>query len=124
MPDIHEPDVFSTLKSFAYINVKKIPNPVARRNPSEVKRHALKNMPLLLRQIDACDPDIVIMGGTMNYFRPVLPLDRLPDGACGSVNYYRDSGRLYIEAYHPSNTKLKESVYCNEIIEAVKLNSL
>lgn len=123
MPNIRNQEVFQVLKQFAYINVKKIPNHIARMVFKDVKSSAKTNMPLLLKQIKVYSPDIVILGGTMKFFRHSLSLNAIPNGSVGSVNYYL-ADRLYLETYHPSNTILSEERFCNEIIDAVKSSKI
>jgi len=113
--------VWETIKKIALINVKKLPGSDSSYDVT-IKRAYTKNKDLLFKQIDTYNPDIIIGGNTLGYFIKDLNFDKETRKIKGSVHYYFDKDKLYIDAYHPNvrpKTILEED-YCNEIIFAAK----
>lgn len=111
-----KPSVIDELKKVAYINIKKTGGG-AVANKSELQRYYYFSKQLLLDQINAFHPSIVIFGGTYKFFENDLNLGKLKSfGSCKSIS---KDGRIYISAYHPMYT-IKEEDYFNDILKAVK----
>jgi hypothetical protein len=75
----------------------------------------------LFKQIETYNPDIIIGGNTLGYFfnEMGILLNQFTDS--GSVYYYKNNdGKLFINTYHPAQTKLDRETYINEILSAVK----
>lgn len=116
---------FNTLKSIAYINIKKH---LGKSSSShKILRNAYlneENNRILKQQINLYSPDIIIFGRTFDYFKNDLPekeswknfsLKFKKDKDYG--NYYVTNNHLYIDTYHPACNML-DSSYCNAILEA------
>jgi hypothetical protein len=117
LSDIKDP--VEAYKSIAYINVKKIPGGKSS-DINEINRAFDKNKEILFEQIEAYDPDIIICGNTLHYFREYFQLDYKKNGhklGMGENAYYATSKKLYINAFHPS-CRLSNDEYVNIIYKA------
>ena len=111
-------------KSTAVINIKKFPGKKTSSIPQIVESFKLSK-DILISQIDAYNPQIVICGNTLPLFENELDFRigiRFPLGM-GKNGYYCLPNRIYINAYHPSNkfwpNSMYEHQYISKIIEAV-----
>ncbi len=112
--------VFDTVKSIAFINVKKVPGGKSTL-PTNLRSAYLLNKELLLKQIEVCNPDVVIGGGTMPLFLRDLNLEEHKEEG-NNLKYYIKDSRVYIDAYHPSYPKggLQEEEYVDVIARVFK----
>lgn len=117
-------DVSLALQSIAYINLSKLP---ALTNSSGREGYFSKVYdkckPVLLKQIDQFEPDIVIFGATCYHFMKDLGLDfnegKNLEYQDRSVFYH--DGKLFIDSCHPSFIgKPGEEKFCKSIYEAVQ----
>lgn len=113
-----DPSMLDALKSIAYINVKKLPGHTTS-NETIIAAAYKTNSQLLLRQIDAFIPDVIIGGGTLHHFVADLKLSGLEKCQIGSLSYYSNNNKLYIQAPHPA-VRGGTPEYCDDIIAAVK----
>jgi hypothetical protein len=123
IPNIKEEKVFETLKSIAYINIKKLPG--TSTSKSEVIEKAYQsNKELLFRQIKLYNSDIIIGGGTLQYFLKDLDLKDEHRLRPAQDKYYVKDGKLYIKNHHPAfRPKYKDFSkidYINQSINAAK----
>ncbi|WP_162504625.1 hypothetical protein [Treponema endosymbiont of Eucomonympha sp.] len=91
-------------QSIAYINIKKIPGG-SEANNDEIQNAYNNHKDLLLEQIEAYKPNIIIGGSTLHYFAKDLPfreLQPMPMANMSGYNYFCGKDRLYISAYHPA----------------------
>lgn len=65
-----------------------------------------ENRELILKQIQTYNPDVIIFGGTLNYFDNALDFNDLKEEnkqvSDFNNHYYYGDDRLYIHAYHPA----------------------
>jgi uracil-DNA glycosylase len=122
MPNVEdEPGMLEAIRSIAYINVKKLPGKTESRD-EEIQKAYHKNRDILLRQIEAYDPDIIIGGSTLNYFLEDLGVTEKAtiDPAFDSVHYFVHNGRILIGTYHPSQRVMRQEKYCDDIIQVIR----
>jgi hypothetical protein len=121
IPNIETPEVFNTLKSISYINVKKMPG-YSSSVKSVIKKAYDENREILFKQIQIGEPDIIIGGGTLDLFLSDLGFTNkdLNIRESGSFPYYIKKKQLFIGAYHPSYLSIDEETYCNDIINTIK----
>lgn len=126
-PDIvEEYEIAEIIKNIAYINAKKLPGG-AKANYNEVRKYSSEN-DILKRQITLFKPDVIICGGTFdildNIFEEIYGeaydnMKAIPNTAKNRIYYNEDI--IIFEAYHPGQTTIKESVYCDSISQNVLL---
>lgn len=120
------PKMLEALKSIAYINIKKLPGMTF--SPNSVIQDAYdKNKDILSKQIECIDPEIIIWGYTVSYFWNDIGVELSQFKKFGTLKYFVSNGKLFIDAFHPSQRAIKQNEYCNDIINVVKswkLNSL
>lgn len=121
MPDIEDDySIIDILKDIAYINVKKIPGG-GNAIDKEIYEYFEKYKDILIDQIDLFQPQIVIFGNTMKYFKSALNLNvSIYDD---SVHYAIYQNKLFIDAYHPSYVSrgIKGDKYFNSIKKVAKM---
>ena len=110
------------LKSVAYINISKMPGQKQTPNQAAESYYQIwKN--ILYKQIDVYDPDVIIFGGSMQFFRPDLDEKELmpvgePIGTDKTFCYvykYKDKWLLSIK--HPARFS---EVYVDGAIDGLK----
>lgn len=108
------------IKKIAMINVQKVPAHTSSNNSSiEVAYH--QNKKVLLEQLKTYNPDIIIGGNTLKYFRKDLGIDDKFNGIDNEYfGYCLDNSKLYIDTYHPAQMIVSQEVYVNEIITVAK----
>lgn len=118
-----DPRVVDSLKSIAYINVKKFPGKTTS-NGKEIEQYYQKFRHLLLRQIEVINPDIIIGGRVLPLFMEDLGLCQADFVSGGSAGYCVKNQRLYISAYHPSQwSAVTKEVYVDDIVDIIKNHS-
>lgn len=121
MGSVHsDSSMLDALKSVAYINVKKLPG-YKTSQPGVIEAAYKENKDVLLQQIETYSPDIIIGGSTLYMFFKDLGLSDSDFIHVDSVDYTIKDNRIYICAYHPSSFRVKEEMYCDDIIKAVKV---
>ncbi len=124
MKDVNQdPTMLEALKSVAYINVKKLPGLKASHYKT-VNAAYESTKPILLKQIELINPNIIIGGSTLGYFKDELGLSQKDAIRHGRLNYFLKDDKIFIETYHPaqrtSTTGVTQEMYCNDIITAVQ----
>jgi hypothetical protein len=119
---LHNLDILEAFKSIAWINIKKTPGG-SKANDAKIRQafNDPENRKLLLEQIEAYAPDIIIFGYTLQYFEKDINFrqDKNSMGkSMGKNHYYCTKERLYINAYHPASFKITEKEYCDKIFNA------
>lgn len=114
--------------SIAWINVGKFPAPEVTKT-SDIRLNEAYGYwkPILFKQIEAYDPDVIIFGNTFRVFCDDLDgeIEMLDDQ--WPTHTYRDKcGRLLLDAYHPSvrPATVSEKDYIDSIIKAIKTYGL
>lgn len=128
LPVAEEPEVYGVGEEIAYINIKKTGGG-SKSIESEIKEAYRENEALLLKQITAYNPNIIIFGGTLKFFdyeklKEIgwdLKERKIVDENTNNTHYYPISKeKLVIYPYHPSYFIKNRAVYCSEIINAGK----
>lgn len=95
--------MLEVLNSIAYINLKKTPG-AEKSIPSQIQKGFHANKELILLQIKAYEPDIIICGGTFHFMRSIM----------------EESGVLaekkFIKAYHPNQKSIKHKNYYDSVL--------
>lgn len=112
------------LRKIAWVNIKKISGG-ATAIDKEIKAAAVKNSSCLRQQLNLCQPDIVICGGTSPYY-----IDYLANNenlkwqtAKSDIRFLLDGQRIVIDFYHPQvrNTdKLNDQVLYYKLVDTVR----
>ena len=128
MDDIKgDPEMVQCLNYISVINVNKMPAKSESKDVDIAQKY-IHFKPLLYRQLEKYDPQIIIFGNTFQHFQNDLGIN---DEELS--NYYKDkekpryvvkNGKLYIDTYHPAvrPTTMIEDDYVQSIIDIVKIN--
>ena len=113
-----DPKIF---ESMAYINLKKIPGG-SRANPVKITKAYQQSKELILKQIEAFKPDVVIFCGmTMHLLSADLGIEKNAiDKSCKYAHCAKVKSTIYINTYHPAQRRIKHRVHYEAIIEACK----
>ncbi len=114
--------IIDVMQKTAYINVKKVPGG-SKANWNEIKAYYSENKQALHQQIRQIAPDIIIFGGTYNFFDSdffEMFGDLEIDEENPSLYIYRNAQYLLLNAYHPNNRTISHKNYCNLILEAYR----
>lgn len=117
----------NVLKSIAFINVNKYPYGTQSDNvyPRLNDIYNNKNCKtVLLKQIEYCNPEIIIGANTLYLFAKDLGLNTENESKIDFNEYlWEKNSQLFIDsAKHPGRKKGAKAIsYCNEIIEAATI---
>jgi hypothetical protein len=123
-------EAYEAIKYIAYININKYPAGSVS-NYNDIQKAYDDNKEELLNQIFECNPNIIIFGNTLQYFK-VEDMKRIGFDISNSIKKYADdstkntsffiasSDKLCVHAYHPSYPKLSNKIYSLEIKTAVQ----
>lgn len=115
--------VKEAIKRIAYINVSKMPA-LPRSGGTDFGSAYRENRDLLHKQINGVQPDVIIGGGTLHLFFNDWQLSAGDFSSAGSAAYCSRNGRLYIDAYHPSQTSVAYDIYVDDIVSIIKEHRL
>lgn len=115
VPPIDE--IKGILKKVAVINISKTAGG-NRSNWTELLQRYQQFREVLLGQIDALAPDILIGGNVLSLLADDLALGE-PESETASLTVYKSSNRLLLDAYHPG-CRMSQEEYYEEIIAAVQ----
>lgn len=106
------------LNNIALINVNKMPARHTSKDFEIAEWYQLWK-PVLLRQIQRYEPDIIIFGNTFMHFSGDLFIDEDEIINMDHTDYCIIGRKLYISAYHPAQRQVSREDYVNEIISIV-----
>jgi len=110
-------DMAKVMQSIAYLNVSKMPGyNISSKDGIEQCYHQWK--PILDRQIETYNPDVIIFGYTFEHFRNDFEKKGLEiiDNFPGWIDVYKSGNRYLFDAYHPAR---KGKEYIDSLIEAL-----
>lgn len=107
MKQVPTNDVRNVLRQIAYINVQKLPA-TSKSNNSIIQKAYEQHKSIILSQINAFDPDIIIGGMTTHLLRN----DKM------SIN--KSENKKFVSAYHPAYWGKRQEDYVNDIVISVK----
>jgi hypothetical protein len=116
-------DALEAFRSIACINIKKLPGGNhTKDNDAEIQQayNDPENRKIILDQIEAYSPDIVICGNTLQYFEKDIPFRQGEPKSIdmGNHHYFCTKERLYINAFHPAYLEIKDNEYAEKIYNA------
>ena len=115
-----EIDLLNSLKSIAYINLKKLPitDGGKRSNMADIHKAYDRehDKRIIHRQLKEYLPNIVIAGGTIEVLKDWNLTDQKK---ISGIPYYEKDGQFYLAAYHPSYVAGKKARVEN-IITAIR----
>ncbi|MDE6410215.1 MAG: hypothetical protein K2K81_08250 [Muribaculaceae bacterium] len=121
MPKADE-SMVELLKQSAYVNLNKMPGKTISGNMRE-KYNLWRE--IILEQIEAYNPDIIIFGGTFDTMKEDLrlttdqPIIKTPTEEI--AHFYRDrKGRLLVNAMHPAQHHISWDYYIDEIVDRIR----
>lgn len=113
------PDIRRALKKIAYINVKKLPG-LSKSNNREIQRTYQRDKNILLKQIETYNPDVVIGGNTLAYFKNDFQLNDEHRLSSDESTIYRQrwvvDRKLFIHAHHPMTFRVSQKAYVDDLI--------
>jgi hypothetical protein len=115
--------IMQSLLKISYINVGKMPAINYSTSPYKTVKDEYKIWaPILIWQLIKYDPDVIIFGGTMNFFQKDLGLEDKNYKKAKSSPYFKQNNKLFLNVYHPAvrESTISKEDYCNDIINAVK----
>jgi len=116
-----EPTMTNALLKIAMVNVQKLPSlNQSKTNFNDITEAFEKHGDLLKKQIDLLNPDILIAGNTMWIYKDMFGLIEENKKTKGCIDYWEKDGKLFIDAYHPSQKTETRENYCNDIISTVQ----
>lgn len=106
------------LKDIAYINVSKMPGST-RSSWNNINQCYAMWKPILDKQLDLYNPDVIICAGTFSHFKEEFEKNdmRKVDSFKGYINVYHSYNKIVIDAYHPMQTQIDRGSYVDSIIE-------
>ena len=110
------------LKRIAYINISKMPA-LTQTDDGQLQELYERWRPILLRQIEVYDPQVIVFGNTFRYFKNDLaPGAAQPDQVYSdhAFHTYVRGGRLLIDAYHPNQRVLPRGEYVDSLIDIIR----
>jgi hypothetical protein len=111
-------DLSLVLRKIAFVNIQKLPAK-KRTNDRQLKENFIKkgNDIVLIKQINTYRPDIVIGGKTLHLLKRSIGIAKNQE--LGFGHFFKDK-TLFINTYHPAQTKVTRDVYVNKILERTK----
>jgi len=111
------PDMIDVLRKIAYINLKKIPGETVSV-PDVIQKAYEENKDIILKQIELCDPNMIIGGSTMSIIANDLGIGPLIEK--NGIKCFATNEKIYIDAYHPNQKSIPQQIYCDSIINTIK----
>ncbi len=118
--DEYDREMIQIIKSVAIINTQKLPaRNHSSTNDRDLHQSIKKYSDLLERQLNFINPNVIIFGNTFKYYKDLLKIED-SEIVKGNVWYVSKDGKLYISAYHPSQTQTSKKDYVNDIVSVVE----
>lgn len=113
-------DMANVLQSIAYLNVSKMPG-YNTSSKVVIEQCYRQWKPILDRQIETYNPDVIIFGYTFEHFRNDFENQGLEkiDNYPGWIDVYKSADRILIDAYHPAR---KGREYIDSLIDTLNNN--
>lgn len=102
-----------TLKHIAVMNIKKTTGKSKSKN-KVIKSHAKRYKDYIKKEIEIINPDIVLLGGTYDFLKRILNLEKIYD------NLYKEKEndkRIYIKCYHPAYFRITTKKYYENCVK-------
>jgi hypothetical protein len=115
-------EIAKVLEDIAYINVSKMPGMPTSQKTDLWKCYS-DWKPILEKQLEIYDPDVIIFGNTFQYFESDFKRKGLESiGMIGGFNCFKKNSCFMVAAYHPGQFNISTEKYVDGILEI--LNSL
>jgi hypothetical protein len=115
----HNQNVRDALRTISYINIKKFPGRT-RAHYKTINEYFHRYKDFLFAQIRDINPDVIICGGTGHYFANTYGLTPKPVVENGP-DCCKFDGRLWVFAYHPSQTTIGKQLYVDGITNTIRM---
>lgn len=117
-------DMALIMKKVAVINLKKLPG-LTKSDMNVVAEAYIKHRDIIMEQIDALAPWIVIFAGSaIEPLKQDLGISDQKGVKEGHCTIYVKNGRTYIAGYHPAQTQLTQQVYVDDMLQAIETGRL
>lgn len=109
------------VRQVAFINSQKLPSKgVTRTDYTDLEESLKLTSDLLEKQINLCNPNVFIFANTVGLYTNILGYKLEEFVNEKSVSYLFKDGKLFINAYHPGQRKIKREDYVNDIVSIVE----
>jgi hypothetical protein len=110
-------EMAKVMQRIAYLNVSKMPG-YNTSNRNNIEQCFFQWKPILVRQIETYNPDVIIFGYTFEHFRKHFEEKSLEQiGNIPSwIDVYKSCNRILFDAYHPAR---KGQMYIDSLIDAL-----
>ena len=116
----NRPEIVKSLDNVAWINIQKLPSETREKSISDnLKSSFKKNKKILFKQVELCNPTIIICANTLSIIREDLEI--IDEGRFEGVEFIKTKDRVFINAYHPGQRGISREKYVNEIIKCAKM---
>ena len=107
----------NVMQRIAYLNVSKMPG-YNTSNKNKIEKCYTQWEPILSKQIETYNPDVIIFGYTFEHFRNYFDKQGLEKiGNCPRwIDVYKSGNRILLDAYHPAR---KGQKYVDSLISAL-----
>ena len=116
--DITNQDRKDQLQKICVINIKKTPG-----GPSaiaeELTSYVDNNKERLHKQLDICNPDIIICCGTASHYKRLMGTDIRWDMTSRGIPYVKEPQRLVVDYYHPQ-ARMSSALLYYALIDAIR----
>lgn len=113
-------DMAQILKKVAVVNLKKLPG-LTKSDMRVVTSAYEKHRDIILEQIDALAPWIVILAGTeIEPLKQDLGISDQRGVKEGHCTVYVNKGRIYVAGYHPSQRSMVQQKYVDDYLQAIE----
>ena len=112
-------EMAKVIQRIAYLNVSKMPG-YNTSNKNNIEQSYAQWKPILDKQIETYNPDVIIFGYTFEHFRThfekksLVQIGNIPSW----IDVYKSDNRILFDAYHPSR---KGREYIDSLIAALNM---
>ena len=119
---IEDDELVDAIQSMAIININKI---AAGTSSGDLSPQYEIWKAVLNKQFSLYDPDIIICGNTLQYFKKsddIKYISGIKDKlGMNKHHYFYFKNKIFINAFHPSYFKIDDNLYINKILNAISV---
>ncbi len=120
-----KPEMANVIQKMSYINLSKMPAYTTSSDSALWKKYS-EWKDITFEQIKLYDPDVIIFGNTLKYFKNDLKKEDIISDSINKYNdlidiYRKDNKKLIIDTYHPGKRFSNEEMelYVNSLVDLV-----